>query len=83
MAVLADSQIREEIRIEPFEENVKRPGRISYGVSSYGYDVRVGSHFKIFTPTPRTGGIAVWTPRTSRMTFSSRSTATSSRRITW
>jgi len=63
MAVLADSQIREEIRIEPFEENVKRPGRISYGVSSYGYDVRVGSHFKIFTPTPRTGGIAVVDPK--------------------
>src|SRR5215831_2126031 len=63
MGVLADSQIRDLIRVEPFEENVKRPGRISYGVSSYGYDVRVGSHFKIFTPTPRTGGIAVVDPK--------------------
>jgi dCTP deaminase len=63
MGVLADSQIRELIKVEPFEENVKRPGRISYGLSSYGYDVRVGTRFKIFTPTPRTGGIAVVDPK--------------------
>ena len=43
MAVLCDTQIRELVGIEPFEENVKRPGRVSYGVSSYGYDVRVGT----------------------------------------
>ena len=49
MGILSDTQIRELIGIEPFEENVKRPGRVSYGVSSYGYDVRVGSVFKIFT----------------------------------
>src|SRR5438270_13942410 len=49
MGVLCDTQIRELIGIEPFEENSKRPGKISYGVSSYGYDVRVGSVFKIFT----------------------------------
>jgi len=63
MAVLADSQIRDQVRIEPFEESVKRPGRVSYGVSSYGYDVRVGTHFKIFTPTPRHGGIAIVDPK--------------------
>jgi deoxycytidine triphosphate deaminase len=49
MGILCDSQIRELIGIEPFEDNVKRPGKISYGVSSYGYDLRVGSVFKIFT----------------------------------
>ena len=49
MAILCDSQIRELIGIEPFEQNVKRPGKVSYGVSSYGYDIRVGSIFKIFT----------------------------------
>ena len=49
MAILCDSQIRELIGIEPFEENIKRPGRVSFGVSSYGYDIRVGSIFKIFT----------------------------------
>ena len=49
MAILCDTQIRELIGIEPFEDNVKRPGRISYGVSSYGYDLRVGPVFKIFT----------------------------------
>src|SRR3954464_10423431 len=49
MGILCDSQIRELIGIEPFEENTKRPGRISFGVSSYGYDLRVGSVFKSFT----------------------------------
>lgn len=49
MGILCDTQIRELIGIEPFEENLKRPGRVSYGVSSYGYDLRVGSVFKIFT----------------------------------
>jgi dCTP deaminase len=49
MAILCDTQIRQFIGIEPFEENVKRPGRVSFGVSSYGYDLRVGGVFKIFT----------------------------------
>src|SRR5437868_9543100 len=49
MGMLFDSQIRELIGIERFEENIKRRGRISYGVSSYGYDLRVGSVFRIFT----------------------------------
>ncbi|MFO0833891.1 MAG: dCTP deaminase [Phycisphaerales bacterium] len=63
MGVLSDRQIRQLVKIEPFEMATKRPGRISYGVSSYGYDVRVGTHFKIFTPTPRTGDIAVVDPK--------------------
>ena len=49
MGILCDTQIRELIGIEPFEQNTKRPGRVSYGLSSYGYDIRVGSVFKIFT----------------------------------
>jgi len=61
--VLCDTQIRELIGIEPFQENVKRPGHVSYGVSSYGYDVRVGTLFKIFTPTSPTGGLAVVDPK--------------------
>ena len=48
MGILCDSQIRELVGIEPFEENVKRQGQISFGVSSYGYDVRVGTLFKDF-----------------------------------
>lgn len=35
--------------IEPFEPNQIRKGVISYGVSSYGYDMRVADEFKIFT----------------------------------
>ena len=49
MGIPSDSQIRELIGIELSEENSKRRGRVSYGVSSYGYDIRVGSVFKIFT----------------------------------
>jgi len=49
MGILADSQIEELVKIEPFEQSVKRPGSVSFGVSSYGYDVRVGSNFKVFT----------------------------------
>ncbi len=63
MAVLCDTQIRELISIEPFADGERRPGKISYGVSSYGYDVRVGSRFKIFTPTPCTGGVTVVDPK--------------------
>ena len=40
---------REERMIEPFEEGKAREGVISYGVSSYGYDIRVADEFKIFT----------------------------------
>ncbi|GMV33319.1 MAG: dCTP deaminase [Chloroflexi bacterium] len=35
--------------IEPFVDRQVRDGVISYGVSSYGYDVRVADEFKIFT----------------------------------
>ena len=35
--------------IEPFVDDQVRQGVISYGVSSYGYDVRVGDEFKVFT----------------------------------
>ena len=63
MAVLCDTQIRELIGIEPFEDGARRPGKVSFGVTSYGYDVRVGSRFRIFTPTPLSGGIAVVDPK--------------------
>ncbi len=35
--------------IEPFVDHQVRDGVISYGVSSYGYDIRVADEFKIFT----------------------------------
>ena len=40
---------REEGMIAPFEERQVRAGVISYGVSSYGYDIRVADEFRIFT----------------------------------
>lgn len=35
--------------IDPFVEKQVRQGVVSYGVSSYGYDIRVANQFKIFT----------------------------------
>lgn len=35
--------------IEPFADSQVRNGVISYGISSYGYDIRVADEFKIFT----------------------------------
>ncbi|HAI14750.1 MAG TPA: dCTP deaminase [Phycisphaerales bacterium] len=63
MPVLCDSQIRELVPIEPFADNVKRPGHVSYGVSSYGYDFRVGPIFKIFTDVSPNGGQAIVDPK--------------------
>jgi dCTP deaminase len=47
-----DRWIREMAKkgmIEPFDSKQVRKGVISYGVSSYGYDMRIGDEFKIFT----------------------------------
>jgi len=53
MAVLPDKWIRERAlkdgMIEPFVDGLNREGVISYGLSSYGYDARVASDFKIFS----------------------------------
>ncbi len=53
MSVLPDHWIRKMCKehgmIEPYEEKQVREGVISYGVSSYGYDIRVADEFKIFT----------------------------------
>jgi dCTP deaminase len=49
MGVLADWQIERDIKIEPFAPQQKRHGVISYGATSYGYDVRLGRKFKVFT----------------------------------
>src|SRR5258708_21381934 len=40
---------KERGMIEPFADRQVRDGVISYGVSSYGYDMRVAPEFKIFT----------------------------------
>jgi len=49
MGLLADWQIRKDIKIVPFAAESLRSGVVSFGLSSYGYDVRVGRHFKVFT----------------------------------
>lgn len=41
--------------IEPFETAQIRNGVISYGVSAYGYDIRIADDFRI--PKPKTGGV--------------------------
>src|SRR5688572_19257101 len=53
MSIKSDRWIRrmahEHRMIEPFSERQVREGVVSYGVSSYGYDVRIADDFKIFT----------------------------------
>lgn len=53
MSIKADRWIKqmslEQKMIEPFEEKQVRKGVISYGLSSYGYDLRIADEFKIFT----------------------------------
>ena len=52
-SIKADRWIRkmalEHGMIEPFEDRQVREGVVSYGLSSYGYDIRVADEFKIFT----------------------------------
>ena len=40
---------KEHDMINPFSEKQVREGVVSYGLSSYGYDLRVADEFKIFT----------------------------------
>ena len=53
MSIKSDRWIRqmalEHGMIEPFADRQVRTGVISYGVSSYGYDMRVATEFRIFT----------------------------------
>jgi len=53
MPIKSDRWIRQMARehkmIEPFVESQVRDGVISYGLSSYGYDLRVADEFRIFT----------------------------------
>ena len=53
MAIKSDKWIEEMSvengMIEPFELKQVRDGKISYGLSSFGYDIRVSDEYKIFT----------------------------------
>jgi len=53
MSVLSDRWIKkmalEKEMIKPFVSEQKRENKISYGLSSFGYDARVSNEFKIFT----------------------------------
>jgi dCTP deaminase len=52
-SIKSDKWIRkmalEHRMIEPFEDRQVRQGVVSYGLSSYGYDIRVADEFKVFT----------------------------------
>ncbi len=52
MSIKSDKWIIEQAQngmIKPFADRQVRQGVISYGVSSYGYDMRIADEFKIFT----------------------------------
>ena len=53
MTVLSDKWIKKMVKaqgiIRPFVSKQSKKGKISFGLSSYGYDARVSNEFKIFT----------------------------------
>lgn len=53
MSIKSDTWIAEMARkfgmIDPFVTEQVREGVVSYGLSSYGYDIRVADEFKVFT----------------------------------
>jgi len=53
MTVLSDKWIKKMVKsnrmIKPFVPKQSRKGKISFGLSSYGYDARVSNEFRIFT----------------------------------
>ena len=53
MSIKSDRWIKkmskEKGMIEPFSNSLIQKGEISYGLSSYGYDIRVSDQYKIFT----------------------------------
>ena len=53
MTVLSDRWIKKMSKtkgmIRPFVDKQNRKGKVSFGLSSYGYDARVSNEFKIFT----------------------------------
>jgi dCTP deaminase len=49
----------EQRMIEPFVDGQVRDGVISYGLSSYGYDIRVAGEFKVFRPEVTAKSIVV------------------------
>lgn len=65
MSIKPDHWIRrmalEHKMIEPFVEGQVREGVVSYGLSSFGYDIRVANEFRIFTPA--TGQLSVVDPK--------------------
>jgi dCTP deaminase len=65
MTIKPDHWIRrmalEHGMIEPFVEGQVRQGVVSYGLSSFGYDIRVADEFRIFTPA--TGQLTVVDPK--------------------
>ena len=53
MTLMSDNWIEKQVKenqiISPFETAQVRDGKISYGLSSYGYDARVSDELKVFT----------------------------------
>ena len=53
MSIKSDKWIKKmslkKSMIKPFSDSLLSKGEISYGLSSYGYDIRVSDEYKIFT----------------------------------
>lgn len=56
--VLSDELIERYVKIDPFVKDLQTVGKVSYGLSSFGYDIRVGNKFQFAIPTPAAGSPA-------------------------
>ena len=77
MSIKSDKWIRkmanEQGMIEPFNDKQVSKGTISYGLSSYGYDIRVADNYKIFTNVNNKMRVAqeeIFGPVLTTLTFS-------------
>jgi dCTP deaminase len=52
MGILPDWMIQRDVKIDPLVvyNKVEQKGRISYGLSGYGYDARISENFSVFSP---------------------------------
>lgn len=66
MGVLPDWMIERGIVIEPFSPQFPRKGTVSYGLTSYGYDARVGRTFKVCTERKFDGVLTAIDPKDIR-----------------
>lgn len=61
--VLNDELIEKYVTIDPFIKELQTSGKVSYGLSSFGYDIRVGSKFKFAVEPTKNSSLRLIDPK--------------------